>query len=461
MALLGAFAVPHPPVIIPQVGKGREKEIQNTIDAYNEVGRRIAALSPETLIFISPHSVIYADYIHISPGKGASGNLSVFGAGKIAFDKKYDAEFVKALCRNAQLAGIEAGTLGERDERLDHGVMVPLYFTDQYDIKPDIMRISISGLSAITHYRFGLCIRKTAEELNRKTVIVASGDLSHRLTENGPYGYAPEGPAFDRKLTDALKVGDFFSLLSLDEAFCEAAAECGLRSFIEMAGSLDGKKVKPELLSYEGPFGVGYAVCAFVIEGDDPNRNFAERYEKEQMAALDKRRQAEDEYVRLARVSLEHYVRTGYTLQLPEGLPEELTGRRAGVFVSLKMDGRFRGCIGTTEPATRSVAQEIVRNAVSAGLHDPRFDPVIEEELPRLVYSVDVLSEAEPIASTDQLDVRRYGVIVTKGTRRGLLLPDLEGVDTPSRQVAIAKQKAGIAPEEEAELARFEVVRHH
>jgi AmmeMemoRadiSam system protein A len=133
---------------------------------------------------------------------------------------------------------------------------------------------------------------------------------------------------------------------------------------------------------------------------------------------------------------------------------------RAGVFVSLHRDGRLRGCIGTIQATRKNIAEEIVENAISAATRDPRFSPVGPEELETLEISVDVLGDAEKIRSKDELDVKRYGVIVTKGERRGLLLPDLEGVDTPARQVAIARQKAGIRPEERVSLQRFEVVRH-
>jgi AmmeMemoRadiSam system protein A len=227
-----------------------------------------------------------------------------------------------------------------------------------------------------------------------------------------------------------------------------------------MAGALDGLAVRSELLSYEGPFGVGYAVAAFEPQGPDEGRHFGAAYEKRQLDEAGRRKAGEDAYVRLARASLEYWLEKGSYLPLPEGLPADLTERKAGVFVSLKKEGRFRGCIGTTGPTTGSVAEEIIRNAVSAGVRDPRFDPVEVVELGFLTYSVDVLGEAELISSIEQLDPFRYGVIVYCGGRQGLLLPNLEGVDTPERQVEIALQKAGIGPEEPYSMSRFEVVRH-
>ena len=218
--------------------------------------------------------------------------------------------------------------------------------------------------------------------------------------------------------------------------------------------------MKSERLSYEGPFGVGYGICIYETGEKDPSRKFLEQYEEKVRLRLKKQREKEDAHVRLARETIEHYVRTGQLPEAPADLPEELRECRAGVFVSIKKDGRLRGCIGTIKAVQASIAEEIRYNAVSACSQDPRFSPVQPEELERLTISVDVLGDAKRVASLAELDVRRYGVIVTNGHRRGLLLPNLEGVDTVQEQIAIAKQKAGIRADEEVELQRFEVVRH-
>ena len=154
-------------------------------------------------------------------------------------------------------------------------------------------------------------------------------------------------------------------------------------------------------------------------------------------------------------------MRTGQKIQVTEGIPRQMCDYRAGVFVSIKKEGRLRGCIGTIQAVRQSIAEEIIENAISAASRDPRFSPVKTEELDWLTVSVDVLGDTEKIDSPDKLDVRRYGVVVTKGYKRGLLLPNLEGVDTVEEQIAIAKQKAGIGEHDKVELERFEVVRHH
>ena len=461
MPFSGAIIVPHPPLIIPAVGKGRERGIQATIDAYREAARRVAAWSPEVLIVTTPHVVMYSDYFHISPGQAAAGDLSSFGARSARVEALYDIDLRREVIRLAEREGIEAGTLGERDPSLDHGALIPLWFLQEAGVNCPILRVGLSGFSPLEHYRLGQCIAEAVDHLGRRAAFVASGDLSHKLKSDGPYGFAAEGPVYDEEVTRAMASGDFLHFLTMDPALCDRAAECGQRSFQIMAGALDGMSVKSELLSHEGPFGVGYGVAVFTVTGRDESRRFAERFQAAERERLADRKAAEDPWVRLARLSLETYVRTGRRLEtLPEDLPQELTEQKAGAFVSLHTGGRLRGCIGTTAPTAPSVAWEIVQNAVSACSRDPRFPPVRVSELDSIVYSVDVLGEPEHIDSPSMLDVKRYGVIVSKGGRRGLLLPDLEGVDTVEQQIDIARQKGGISAMEKYSLERFEVVRH-
>lgn len=460
MPILAAVAVPHPPILLPEVGHGEEKKLQATHDAYCAACARLAALKPDTVVLISPHTATYLDYFHISPGDVAKGDMGRFRAPGVKLQARYDTAFVDMLCALSRQADIPAGTQGEQDASLDHATLIPLLFLNKFYRDYKLVRLGFSGLFPTAHYQLGKCIAKAADSLGRRTVIIASGDLSHKLTADGPYGFAKEGPAFDEAVTRALDGGDFLSLLCIPQKLADAAGECGLRSFFVMAGALDRLAVSHELLSYEGPFGVGYGVAYFGVTGKDDSRAFDELYEAKARAEKARRKAGEDALVRLARYTVERYVRTGITPPLPDGLPVELLESRAGVFVTLKEFGELRGCIGTFMPSAPSVAHEILQNGVSACSEDPRFPPVREAELEDIAYSVDVLGAVEPIASPSQLDVKRYGVIVQKGSRRGLLLPDLEGVDTAEQQIKIAKQKAGIADAESVSLSRFEVIRH-
>lgn len=432
MAIAGAFIVPHPPLILPEIGRGEERRIQKTIDAFQKIAGTAASMHPDTVVILSPHSVMYRDYFHISPGTGAEGNFGLYGYPELQISCAYDTEFVSALCNLTEEEGIEAGTEGERGKELDHATMIPLYFLSRERPEFKIVRIGLSGLSFEEHYRLGQCIAKAAGITERRTIVVASGDLSHCLLDSGPYEYTKEGPEYDRRVTEIMDGGELYKLLEFPEDFCGKAGECGHRAFCIMAGCLEGKILRSELLSYEGPFGVGYAVASF-----------------------------QDACVALARESLDFYLKEGREMPVPQGLQKELTDKRAGVFVSLKKGGGLRGCIGTIEGVQENLADEIIVNAVSAGIYDPRFPQVEPGELDDIICTVDVLGQPEPVGSREELDVKRYGVIVCCGRRRGLLLPNLEGIDTVGQQIDIALRKAGIEEHENYTIERFEVVRHY
>ncbi|AEB07757.1 AMMECR1 domain protein [Coriobacterium glomerans PW2] len=465
MPVLAAFALPHPPLILPRIGHGREHEISSTVEAYHEVARRVAELEPETIVLSSPHSPMFADYLHIAPGSGARGTFAQFGDESDGSNVRYDEEFVDELSRRADRDGLRAGTFGGPAQDLDWGVLVPLHFIEESYRDFRLVRISLSGLSPLDHYHLGQLVLASADALSRRVVMIASGDLSHKLSSEGPYGFAEEGSVFDALVCETFQSGELDRLLTIDPALAERAAECGLRSFQIMAGTLDRTPITSELLCYEGPFGVGYGIGAFTpidAPGTDEARAYGSRYEQSHEQEMRTLRENEDPLVRLARTSLEHYVHERTALILPDDTPAELLGRRSGAFVSIKKHGQLRGCIGTIEPVHADLAYEIIDNAVSAGCRDPRFPPVSIDELDELVYDVDVMGTPEPVTSIDELDPSRFGVIVSGSDgRRGLLLPDLDGVDSVEDQVSIAARKGGIDPSEPGvRLERFSVERH-
>ena len=471
MPLLASFMVPHPPLIVPQVGRGNEKQVAATIASYEKVADEIAALHPDTIIITSPHQTMYADYFHISPGISAKGSFAKFGAPQVKFSEEYDEELADKISEIADSKGFPSGTLGEESSALDHGTMVPLWFIRNKYKGGKIVRIGLSGLPLTDHYKLGMIICEAVDSLDRKAVFVASGDLSHKLQDYGPYGFAEEGPQYDERIMDVMGRAAFGELFDFSESFCDKAAECGHRSFVIMAGAWDGRSVSVRKYSHEDVTGVGYGICSFYPEeGEAKERLFLKDYLNKEEKKLSDMKAASDIYVRLARLSLESYIRDRRRISLPEELlniaessetPEDLLNRRAGAFVSIHKFGKLRGCIGTISPTAPNLAQEIANNAISASTRDPRFDAITEDELPMLEVNVDVLGEPEDIDSKDKLDVKRYGVIVSaRDGRRGLLLPDLEGVDTVDDQVDIAMRKGGIRPGEKYYLQRFEVVRH-
>ena len=212
-------------------------------------------------------------------------------------------------------------------------------------------------------------------------------------------------------------------------------------------------------LKDEGSYGQAFNPQSLPYEADDSPLLMNGLIRSNEMG-ISRIRDHEDDYVKLARQSLERYIRQGTVIDIDIDLPKKMTEDRAGIFVTIKQYGQLRGCIGTIVPSRKSVAEEIIHNAISAGTRDPRFFPIEEEELGSLVYSVDVLSKPESIQSIHQLDVERYGVIISYDSRAGILLPKLDGINTPKEQVGIALQKAGIDEDESYTMERFEVIRH-
>jgi AmmeMemoRadiSam system protein A len=376
------------------------------------------------------------------------GDLRSWGAKNLNFRFNNDDAMVQALQEEAQKAGIPIKPIEERGYNLDHGVLVPYYFLGRRVSNVPLVPLTFCWQPLSTHYDFGATIVKTAQRLNKRIAIVASGDLSHRLIPDAPAGYDPLGEVFDKKINDAVAALDAESILNLDEDLIERAGECGLRSITVLMGALQGLEVKSEVLSYEGPFGVGYMVASFQIEQQaeaKPDVNDVAENKIHPLAAL-------------AKSTVESFIKNN-VVPIAEADTPELQ-KQAGVFVSIKKKGELRGCIGTVDPTKSNVAGEIVSSAIGAAIRDPRFLPITTDELADLEYSVDILTKPEPVNSTEELDPKRYGIIVEGRGRRGLLLPNLETVDTVEEQINVARNKAGLLPDEGIKLYRFEVKRY-
>ena len=443
MAIKGFYLFPHPPIVVPEVGKDEVKKIQLTYDSMDSLAKEIGEKAPKTIILISPHGTMFRDAISLLDGEYVSGDLGQFGASSVEFNKKINEELTHSiydLAMENNISVVKADKdflrLHGGSFKLDHGTLVPLYFIDKYFRDYNIVHITYAPLSDSELYKFGTLIYEAAQ--NTDAILIASGDLSHRLKDSGPYGYNPDGPVFDKKILNLLELGDVDSILHMDKSIIQNAGECGMRSILILLGALKNIDFKGQLLSYENTFGVGYGVMKFEsthINLDNP-------------------------YVRLAKDNISHYLTTGKTLdKIPDYVTDKMKNEKRGVFVTLYKDGSLRGCIGTIFPTTASIYEEIIRNSIQAAIYDPRFRKVEIHELKDLVYSVDVLDSPEP-ATMDDLDPKNYGIILTSGHKKGLLLPNLEGVDRVEDQVKITKSKAGIEEGEKFSIERFKVTRY-
>jgi len=324
---------------------------------------------------------------------------------------------------------LKADTLAHRNE---HSIEVQLPLLQYFKADFQIVPILIAYSDIDYHRALGQAIAGAIKESGRKAVIIASSDFSH---------YEPHEEA-SRK--DALAI-EAITQLNGEELLRRIdqhqISMCGYGPTVALlAAARELGATRAELVKYQtsgeisGDYSTVVGYAGIIIRGMSPP-------------------------VELAKATVENYVRSGRVPPLPDDLSEELKPR-AGVFVSLHKAGELRGCIGTFEPYQDNVAAEIIANAVSAASSDPRFLPVTADELADLEYSVDVLTTPEPVTDKNDLDPKKYGLIVEAGRRRGLLLPDLEGVDSVDFQIDICRQKAGIGPDEPVRLYRFQVTRY-
>ncbi len=467
MNVLGGFLMPHPPIIIEAIGEARTMQSQRTVQGMREASKEIADLEPDTIVLITPHGPTFTDAIAIYDEDILRGDLKQFGASEVKIKKNADHiltdEIVfSCLEKNIPIARIDE-SLASRfnlSRELDHGAIVPLHFVEEAYKAYKLVCISYGFLDHEMLYDFGRVIQASAARLDRKIVVIASGDLSHRLLDEGPYSFHPDGQVFDKTFINLLKQKKFDEVVLLDSKLCENAGECGKRSVDIMLGTLDGYRPEVKLYSYEGPFGVGYGVLGMTQLEPDPNHRFGDRIQTGKQRAYEARLKKEDAYVRLAREAVETYVRSKEKLKVPDLLPEDMLKKRGGTFVSIKTDAGLRGCMGTIAGTQKNIAEEIIENAIKAAVHDPRFPEIEVYELSGLYISVDILGKAEPIDDKSLLDPHKYGVIVTSGYKRGLLLPRLKGIEAVDAQIEIALNKAGVQEDESYSIERFEVIRH-
>src|SRR5215213_9848373 len=433
-SLVFSGIAPHPPIMVPEVGRESIAGVADSIDAMSELTKRLIESGAESVILISPHAPLEADSFVAYEGPQVVGDFAHFNAPGTYFTIQVDEELLSAIKEATASEQYEVTTLHEQD--LDHGTAVPLYFLLRNGWRGKVVTLGYSFLSDDDHLRFGSCIRKAIDQVGRRVAFIASGDLSHRLKPQAPAGYNPDAHVFDEQVVEALRSNDLQRIVNIDFNLRRLAGECGYRSMLVAIGASSELPLSCEVLSYEAPFGVGYLVAQITNQSIESDTN-------------------EISLPALAREAVETFVRSGQILP-PTSIGEFLSSR-APCFVSLKtLNGELRGCIGTIEPAKDTIANEI-----SAATNDPRFDPVRPEELSNLRYSVDVLFPPEETVMED-LDPSVFGVIGEdeSGTRRGLLLPDIPGISNAEQQVEIAARKAGLGRGERVRLYRFRVERY-
>ncbi len=441
-----AALMPHAPVLVPAVGGKRGNRASASVGAMAEAARRIVGAKPETVVLISPHTPRRRGAFAIWAGERIGGSLAQFGAPAAAVDLPTDEPLGEAIAEEAGSRGLDIWWL--RDAELDHGATVPLWHLADAGWRGPTVLIGLNYPGEPGLAELGEAIAGAARRDDRRVAVVASGDMSHRLQPGAPAGFHPRAKEFDHAFIECLRAGDYRQLLKFDSALQDLAAEDAVDSTLAAASAVNWNAAGHEVLSYEGPFGVGYGVA--ILHQPPPESAPASARESDVA-------ETGQSLSQVARRSLEAAFRG--EVEKPELPAAGILGERHGVFVTIRGPRRkLRGCVGTLTPRFVNTVEETWHVARDAAFHDGRFAPVGAQELEQLRFEVSVLCPLEEVASTAELDPQRYGVVLTtEDGRRGLLLPDVKGVKTIEEQLEGARYKGGICESEPVRIQRFAV----
>ncbi len=472
--LLRSYILPHAPALIPDIGRSDHKYCSKTCLAMKKVAEEVKELNPKRIVIVSPHGALFSDAISVSYFRFLEGDFKNFGHEEIKVSIRNDIPFIDKLSIMASKNGITLAKLDdslldafELRRGLDYGVSVPLYFIEEEYLKDEVFLkerpyevvcMTYGLLPVESLYAFGMALRDSVESSEKDTVFIASGDLSHCLSESGPYTFSKYGQFFDDTLIRSLQKSDPFSFLTYPIKDRELAQTCCFQSVSILYGLYDRRVFKSDIYSYEAPFGVGYLVSKLEeVLGISPSlqkKLIDWQIEKKQNIRI-----LEDDYIRLARDTVEYFVINKKRPFWDRG-SYKIAPIKASCFVTLKNDSGLRSCVGMVQPRRSDLFNEIVSTAVSVCTDDNRFDDIDKSELSDLYVSVDVLSPLEEINGILDLDPKVFGIVVESGPKKGVLLPGIEGINNPADQLDIALKKAGIKEYEEYTLKRFSVERH-
>jgi AmmeMemoRadiSam system protein A len=435
MSLVCAALMCHAPIVLPEIGGQDAEACAHTTAAMHETARIVVAHAPEVLCIVSPHAPRKRQSFGVVAESSLTGDFSQFGHPELRLGFAGAPELALQLTTRCKAAGVETHVLP--GGALDHGALVPLHFMARAGYRGKVLLIALPHPDAELEQRFGRVLGTCLEASHVRTALIASGDMSHRLLHGAPGGYHADAKRFDASFVAALQRGALIEATGLEPSLVALAGEDVIAS-TRVAASALGPDAAPRVVCYEGPFGVGY--CEALLRADPAIATPV--YGPQPRPLVD-----------IARDAVGAAVRGERWRPAPQGEPKP-------VFVTLRgPKGDLRGCIGRTEPLHASLSEEVADCAAMAATMDTRMLPVAEDELAQLRIEVSVLNPAERVAGMADLAPERYGVVVRAGQRRGVLLPAIEGVETPEEQVRIALRKAGISSKEPFEIARFTVTK--
>lgn len=446
-AIVFAGLMPHAPILVAGVGRDHHAHVQHTIRAMTTVARHAVATQPDTILLISPHSPRHSGAFGIWQTPLLHGSFEQFGAEENRVDLPLDHDFADRLAKVASAHGLNTWRI--TSGALDYGATVPLSYLIAAGWKGPTVVVGLNDAGPGGLDDLGIAIAETAAALERRLAVIASGDMSHRLTASAPCGFHADGTRFDRTFIDFLRTGTPRDITRLDQSLLDHAAEDVVDATHVALATTDYATPGRSVLSYEGPFGVGYGVA---ILAERPGNTTATTSDTDASATV---LSHPADLPRVARSAVLAEV-NGHPDAPPFQAAGELKHPQA-IFVTVRArNDVLRGCRGSAMPSGRDLVAETWLCAQEAAFHDPRFPPLRVMDLPNVRLSVSILSSLEPVASIADLNPLFYGVLVSAADgRKGLLLPAIKGVDSAVEQVRLAKHKAGIRLDESVTIQRF------
>jgi MEMO1 family protein len=448
MTIPCAVLMCHAPIVLPDVAGNRARQCGQTTRAMGDVATRLVAHSPDVIVIVSPHAPRHPSAWGVCTESPLRGDFGRFGAEHIGITLPGAPEAAARLS-----AAAKANKLSVREisaDRLDHGTLVPLYFVRQAGWDGPTLLVALPYPGTGSEVTMGEAIARAARDAGQRWAVLASGDMSHRLIPSAPAGYHPQAKEFDRTFKAHIDAGDLRAACAVDADLRELAAEDVVDSCAVAAGAVRFESRGHRTYGYEGPFGVGY-LEAVLYEDAAPAepgaRDVGQRKSEEQRPWRAMLKIARDAIA----AKIAHSAFRAPALPVPWNAPQ-------GVFVTLRdANGDLRGCIGHVEPLYGTLVDEIATCAAAAATQDTRFPRVAPDELPLLTIEVSLLGKTEVVTDLATLDPKRYGVVVSSGRARGVLLPNIDGVDTVEEQLRIAAGKAHLPAGRPWTIERFEV----
>lgn len=441
MAIPCAVLMCHAPIVIPQIAGVRASQCEGTTRAMRAAATALVRQAPEVVVIISPHTPRDRRRFGVVSAAHIGGDFSRFGAPEVAVRLPGAPHAASELERAARK--LDLLTCATAGDELDHGALVPLFFMVEAGWSGSTLLLALPYPGTGTEPRMGLAIAKAAHALGESWCVLASGDMSHRLTHDAPAGYHSRARDFDATFRSLIDAGQLERACSVDPGLRDVAAEDVVDSTAVAAAAVGFDAAGHRTLHYEAPFGVGYLEAVLHERPLARSADAPRAVTAQQHPLLSVARHAIDAALHERRYDV-------------PALSEPWV-RPRGVFVTLRIGGELRGCIGHVEPQHATLAHEVASCAIGAALHDPRFAAMTPLELADVTIELSLLSPCERVVHLDELDAERYGVVVSAGHRRGVLLPAVAGIHSVHDQLRVALRKAGLTGQEDVQLERFEV----